>query len=231
MASFARNIGPDHGIVCFYTKTWGEGAGWFAQNLVQALAQTGMVVTFVAPAAVPQAREPKHPNIARITTRRESGAGNKVAGVLSSLGRVLDGVSACIRQRSVSPNYIFSIPDPLVFFLLLQIVLKLTAANQVLIVHDALPHSWSLPRGLRVIQYAALWLSYRLASRLVTTTSDGKSDLVHHFGISDEAIDVIPHGPLELGSPSPLPGNGIFLIFGALRRNKQILECIKAVQK
>ncbi|WP_297513818.1 glycosyltransferase family 4 protein [uncultured Caulobacter sp.] len=216
--------------VCFQTKAWGEGAGWFAQELALGIAEAGAEVVFVAPPAVPADREPVHPNLQRIFIHRELQAGGKLKRIASSLRRVFDGARQALIWRRKVDVHLFSIPDPLIFFLPLQILLRLLGARHVVVVHDARPHAWAKKGWADGLHYLAIKLSYSLANSLVATTSTNKADLIETFGIDPADIDVLPHGVFDLGEQTSAPGNGKLLVFGALRRNKRILETIKAFQ-
>lgn len=216
--------------LCFQTKAWGEGAGWFAQELALGIARSGGLITFVAPPAVPCAREPKNSNLRRVFTDREAVAGSKFTRALSSLRRVISGYAACAKARFDTNTYLFSIPDPLAFFLPLQLALMATGARHYIVVHDAAPHGWVKKPYAPILHSRALKLSYRLASGLVATTTDCKNELINRFGISPSKISVIAHGVFDIGLPTELPGDRKLLLFGSLRRNKRILEAVRAVQ-
>jgi len=216
--------------ICFQTKAWGEGAGWFAQELAQGLAEAGARVSYVAPKAIPAHREPAHQNLSRVITSRERQAGPRALRVVSSIRRVLDGYSSCLGARFATDVYLFSIPDPLAFFLPLQLLLRGSGARHFTIVHDAVPHAWAGGVAPSQLHRLVLALSYRLATQLIATTSDCRDDLVTRFGIKPDKVSVLPHGAFDLGAPTELPGEGQLLIFGSLRRNKRLLEAIKAVQ-
>lgn len=216
--------------LCIQTKSGVGGSGWFAQELAQAVAEGGTKVIYVAPAAVPSAREPRAVGLTRIVVPAER-PGAPIVRFSSSLRRVFCGYAGALRARRRTRHYLFSIPDPLVFFLPLQILLRLTGARIGLVVHDVLPHAWTLPPSLQFLQRWALILSYRLANWLAPTTGSGRDDLRRVFGIADANIVVIPHGAYLLPDPGPPPGTCSLLLFGGLRRNKGILEAIEAVQQ
>ena len=216
--------------ICFQTKAWGEGAGWFAQELATGMAKAGGEIIYVAPYAVPAEREPQHSRITRHVSHRERQSGSKIARVLSSLRRVMDGYIGCLKARSSTRTYLFSISDPLPFFIPLQLALAGLGARQFLIVHDAVPHSWVGLKKVPRLQWLGLWTSYRLATHLIATTRDCR-DLLHaRFGVPHRRISVLPLGAFDIGTPTDLPGQGNLLIFGSLRRNKRVLESIQAVQ-
>ena len=134
-----------------------------------------------------------------------------------------------LRLRTSTRSYIFTIPEPLVFTLPLFALLRMSGARVVYIAHDAQPHAWSLPARWRRIERAAHGCAYRLASVIVTLTPSVGSALTKDFGVAPAKITTIPHGPLAVGDVGPIPGSHKLLIFGALRRNKGILDAIRGV--
>ncbi|MDZ4069425.1 MAG: glycosyltransferase, partial [Tabrizicola sp.] len=216
--------------LCFQTKTWGEGAGWFAQELALGLAEAGARVVYIAPPALPAQRDPRHDNLSRVMTHREAQSGPKPLRVLSSVRRVLGGYAACIRARTATGVYLFSIPDPLVFFLPLLVLLRASGARVFSVVHDPVPHSWPGGVAPSSLKRAVLGVSYRLTTHLIATTGDCRRDLIDRFGVDPSRVSILPHGAFDLGTATDLPGDGELLVFGTLRRNKRVLEAIEAVQ-
>lgn len=217
--------------ICLQTKSGMEGSGWFGQELAEAIAGNGVRVFYVAPPAVPAEREPSSPNIERFVVPREETTGvSKPYRVYTSLRRVWFGVVGCVRARASTRDFLFSIPDPLVFFLPLQILLRILGGRVHLVIHDALPHAWTLPKPFRFIQKLSLWASYRLATRLLPTTRAGQEILLREFGIAPSRIVIVPHGAYIFDHITQPPGSRSLLVFGTLRRNKGVLEAIKAVQ-
>jgi len=217
--------------VCLVTKTWRSGVAWEVQMLTEALAEAGATVTLVAPLAEPVDREPRHPNVKRVRVPRElvDGAGNSLTRKLASLSRMAGGFLGALAQRARTRTYLVTIPDPLPVSLLLFLLLRLSGARLLFIVHDVLPHAWRLPGSLRWLERGAHELSYRLATRLIVWAAPLRDQLVSEFGIPPEKVSVFPHPPLPLGAIPPAPGNGRFLAFGTMRRNKCILEVIEAI--
>lgn len=217
--------------ICLMTKSWRSGSAWVAQMLAQAIAQQGARIAFIAPLADPGEREPSHPNLVRIRPPRELvGAQPKLKRIIVSLSRIGTSLLQTLKLRATTRNFIFSIPEPLVFTLPLFALLRLTGGRVIFIVHDSQPHAWSLPTSMRRIERGGHALSYRLASSLVALTPTVKDALVRDFAISPEKVHVIPHGPFALDEASPIPGSGRLLIFGSLRRNKSVLEVIEGVK-
>jgi glycosyltransferase involved in cell wall biosynthesis len=149
--------------------------------------------------------------------------------VVASLLRIGGGLAAICKLRFSTRNFIFSIPEPLLFTLPLFALLRVTGAQVIFIVHDAQPHAWALGAGMRYVERGAHALSYRLASTIVALTPTVRQALVDDFAIPADKIVVIPHGPFSIGDVGPIPGSGRLLIFGSLRRNKSVLEAIEGV--
>jgi glycosyltransferase involved in cell wall biosynthesis len=115
---------------------------------------------------------------------------------------------------------------------------RMKGALVVLTVHDPLPHRWILPRPFRWVQAALLSIGYSLCDRLVVHNQVGRRILVEKFHMDSSTVSVIPHGPLNLASTTPLPArprNGEeplrLLAFGTLRENKGLHLSIAAVQR
>ena len=217
--------------LCVVTKTWRSGAAWHLHELVRSLAEAGLTITLIAPAAEPAAREARHPRIHRVRIPREWSGGGRGPAVRAwaSLRRIGAGFVAVLGARRRCATFLVTIPDPLVFTLPLFALLRLSGARLIFLVHDAEPHAWRLPRALRRVEHAAHGLSYRLATDLVVLAPSVRERLVAGFGMAKSKIRVVPHGPLSIASVPPLPGNGRLLLFGTLRRNKRVLEVIEAV--
>lgn len=217
--------------VCLMTKSWRYSAGWIAQMIAQSIAERGVSIAYIAPLAEPAVREPRHPNVLRIATPRERVGESlgKAERAIASLARICSGFWHALRLRVSTRNYIFTIPEPLLFTLPLFALLRVTGARVVYIVHDAQPHAWSLPQRWRWLERAAHACAYRLASVIVTLTPSVGIALAKDFGVVPSKITTIPHGPLAVGDVEPIPWSHKLLIFGALRRNKGILDAIQGV--
>ena len=216
--------------ICLMTKSWRYSSGWIAQSIAQSIAQQGATIAFIAPRAEPADREPEHVNLTRIRPPRELvGSYPRHQRVAASLGRIALGCGKVIALRANTRSFIFTIPEPLIFTLPIFLLLRLTGAKVIYIVHDAKPHAWSLPRSLQRLERAAHRWAYGLSSTLVTLTPSVRTALAADFGISLQKVQVIPHGPLAMGDVAPVPGSGKLLIFGALRRNKGLLDAIRGI--
>lgn len=218
--------------ICVFTKSWREGAGWYAQGLAQGLAAAGAQVLFIAPPASPPEREPDAPSVIRIFTARErTDNASRPARALASLRRVGLGLWALARARLNCRRFVFTTPEPLAITVLVMLGLRFSGAEITFVVHDPLPHTWALPRRLRWLERAGHGLSYRLANRLVTLTQAGRAQLIEAFAIAPGRVHVIPHGAFSFSTvPPPIAGAFGLLAFGTIRRNKRLLETIAAVQ-
>lgn len=217
--------------ICLWTKAWRSGAAWVAQKLAQGIAEAGGTITFVAPLAEPATREPHHPRLRRIVLQREllDGQGGRAMRVVASLRRMLGGASAVLQQRARTKTFVVTIPDPLVLTIPVFVILRLTGARIILIVHDVVPHAWRFGVRLRWLERGAHGLVYRLATSLVVLTPSLKTALVRDFAMPAGKIDVIPHGPFEIPEVAPLSGSGKFFQFGTIRRNKSVLDVIQGI--
>jgi len=218
--------------ICFVTKVWrGGGTAWVAQNVARYMAEAGCKVTYVAPLSEPLCDEPVHVNLTRVIVPREilRGQAGSLARAWASVRRIAGALWAVLRERRRTANFAFSIPEPLAFTIPLFIVLRLAGARVIFLVHDAVPHAWRLPPGLRFVERCANRVSYRLASILVVMSSALQSALVREFGIDAAKIRIIPHGLFHMEGITPIPGDGRLLQFGKIRSNKNVLEVIRGV--
>lgn len=105
----------------------------------------------------------------------------------------------------------------------------------VLTVHDVKPHYKRF-----VSRASFIKRSLQIPHRLIVHYEDGKRQLVDHWGISAEHIDVIPHGIMPVQNP-PAPTDArkklnlpsdcqIILFFGAIRPNKGLDILLKALE-
>jgi glycogen synthase len=217
--------------VCMWTKAWRSGTAWVAQCLAQSIAEAGGEITFVAPLAEPESRDPSHPNLTRVFLPREitDSRGSRITRIVASLSRVLGGWRAVFVERFRTRTFIVSIPDPLLFTIPLFAVLRASGAHILFIAHDAVPHAWRFSERFRRLERGAHALSYRLATAVIAPTPQLKSALVDGYGLKPEKVRIIPLGPFTLHNIPALPGNGQFLQFGTIRRNKCVLEVIRGV--
>ena len=105
----------------------------------------------------------------------------------------------------------------------------------VLTVHDVKPHYERF-----VSRASFIKRSLQIPHRLIVHYENGKRQLVDHWGISAEHIDVIPHGIMPVQNP-PAPTEAqkklnlpsdcqIILFFGGIRPNKGLYILLKALE-
>ena len=217
--------------VCLVSKVWRSGTGWYAQLLAGALAGAGGEVVFLSPAAEPAAREPAHPNLRRVLVPREIVIpAPRIRRIVASLRRSLTSTLRTLAQRRTTRIFVFTIPEPFPFTLPLFLALRLSSARIVFIVHDPVPHAWRFSGRLQAGERALHALSYRLAHHLVVLAPAGRDALERSFAVPASKVSVIPHGPFSVGTLPPIPWNGRLIVFGTIRRNKNVLETIRGVK-
>lgn len=216
---------------CLISKVWRSGTGWYAQMLSGAIADAGVRLAFISPAAEPLDREPKGPHLTRVVVPRELvTSAPRPRRMAASLRRSLVSTIAAIRFRKTTKTYIFNIPEPFIFTLPLFVFLRITGAKIIYIVHDATPHKWRFDGALRVLEDLVYRVSYVLPHHLVVLAPAARQVLIDRYRMPADKISVIPHGPFSTGSITPMPGTGRLLCFGTVRRNKNVLETIRAVR-
>lgn len=216
--------------IAVYTKTWRSGgAGLFAQELVTGMLDAGARVVFIAPEAENPAFEAPRPELIRIRPPRELQHGSRLRRILASLQRVGGSAIGLLKARLRTRVFLVTIPDPFVFSLPMLVLLRMTGARIIYIVHDPLPHAWRLPPRLRAVENGSFKAIYSLARALVVLSETGKSVLSGAYRLGARPIRVIEHGVFVRGDPIPAQGAGNLLLFGTLRRNKGIREAIGAV--
>jgi glycosyltransferase involved in cell wall biosynthesis len=217
--------------VCLISKVWRSGTGWYAQMLSEAIGEAGARIAFISPAAEPREREPKGSNLKRVFVPRElKTAAPRWRRLTASLRRSISSTVSAISLRRNTGTYIFNIPEPFIFTLPLFVFLRMSGAKIIYIVHDAVPHKWRFDGFLRSFEDLLYRVSYALPHHLVVLAPAARQVLVDRYGISADKIGVIPHGPFSTGSITPMPGTGRLLCFGTVRRNKNVLETIRAVK-
>jgi glycogen synthase len=226
---------PPNSVV-LYSRMWRAGTGLYAQGVAKgiagALAAAGRPASsllFIAPTA------DEEDTLAGMCRRRpvrefvEEAPVPRRARALRSLRRIVAGQMALLASRLRTRNMIVTIPEPMVAWLPLLALLRLTGARVVFVCHDPLPHAWRLPPRWRVIEHGAIALQYRLAWRIVVLARSAGQTLTSHFGVSQKKISCIAHGAFPAQSAGPIPGRQRLLVFGTIRANKQVHLAIEAV--
>jgi glycogen(starch) synthase len=216
--------------VCVVTKAWRSGAAWVAQMTAQGIAEAGGSISFVAPLAEPLSREPCHPRLVRIVVSRElTEEATKYQRIFASLRRIFGTFSAVLKQRWSTRTFIFSIPDPLIFTIPLFLILRLSRARIIFLVHDVVPHAFRFRGVMQKLELRSHIFSYAISNSLVVLTQSLRQSLIDDYKFAPGKISVIPHGPLQVGHVGECPGNGRFFLFGTFRKNKSVLEVIRGV--
>lgn len=218
--------------IIVYSRMWRSGTGLYAQGVAQGIAAAGYPVTFIAPAGAPTDPAAAMPQVKRICPPREfteREAARRAARAIRSLRRIAGGLGALLVARLSSSRIVVTIPEPLLFWLPVLLLLRLSGAQVVYICHDPEPHAWRLPGGLRWLERGAHRASYMFASRIVVLATSGKVALERLFGVPAAKIAIIPHGAFDAPQAAPVPGNAMLLAFGTIRRNKQVHVAMQAV--
>ncbi|MBF5037994.1 glycosyltransferase [Methylophilus sp. 13] len=219
--------------ICFYSTSWRGGDGWythgFAEGLANALESKHYSLIFLASPMQPQEREAKSQNLVRYKFRAgHNSEWSRIHKLFHTLMRIAEATFSLIKIRFKTSVFVVTFPHWLSVTMFQFILLKLTGAKIIYIVHDPLPHAWSLPKLFRRFEKACLASTYYLADQLVTLTKSGNTVLEEQFGVKNNRLSVVPHGVFDSGKAEPLKNNRKFLIFGMLRSNKSILESINA---
>lgn len=219
--------------ICFYSTSWRGGDGWythgFAEGLANALRSKGYSLIFLASPMQPQEREAKSENLIRYKFRPgHNSEWSRIHKLFHMLMRIAEATYNLIKIRFETSVFVVTFPHWLSVTMFQFMLLKLTGAKIIYIVHDPLPHAWSLPKLFRSFEMACIASTYYLADQLVTLTKSGNTVLKEQFGVNNNRLSVVPHGVFDSGKAEPLKNNRKFLIFGMLRSNKCILESIKA---
>lgn len=241
MAGGLRNAPGDREIVgisqsriVVYSRMWRAGTGLYAQGLARGIAEAGHPTIFIAPAGEPDEGVTEMPLIRRIRPPREwteTARASRFRRAVGSAHRVAGGLWALLRQGMRVRRVVITIPDPLIFSIWPMILLRLAGCRIVFICHDPQPHAWRLPAALRGLERVAHAACYHVASRVVVLAGAGKAALVRTFGIDPAKISIVPHGAFDVADVGPLPGSRTLLLFGTIRRNKQVHVAIAAVAR
>jgi glycosyltransferase involved in cell wall biosynthesis len=218
--------------VVVYSRMWRSGTGLYAQGLARGIAESGHSVIFIAPAGAPDDPATTMLGVRRVMPPREyveRDAASKPARAWRSLRRVAAGLGALLMSRLSSRNIVVSIPEPLVFWLPVLALLRVSGARVVFVCHDPEPHAFRLPAALQALERAAHATSYRWASRVVVLSVAGKAALVDRFAIDPARIAIIPHGAFDEPWAGEIRGDRRLLVFGTIRRNKQVTVAMQAV--
>ena len=228
--------------ILVYTPEPAAGAGQYVAEFVVALSAANEEVCLFCPANFSYEREvaASGVEIVRAPMRRIN-----YASLWSRVSRNIVFAVASLKKFWVNVRrgeiVHFQFAQPLGLGLLFFWLAKLRGASTVLTVHDPFPHRWILPPACRWVETTFLSVGYSLCDRLIVHNQAGKRILTEQFHIPEEAVTVIPHGPLnvvnaargERSVGAELEGaRGLrLLLFGSLRENKGIHLAIAAIQR
>lgn len=134
-----------------------------------------------------------------------------------------------MKARMTAKVFIFSIPDILPVAIFQLLLLRMTGARLIFVVHDPLPHAWRLPAQLRRLEKFGHQLTYMLANQLVVLSEPSKRALQNAFPAVPTPITIIEHALYAVPKPPAIPGSRKLLLFGTLRQNKGVLEAMQGV--
>jgi glycogen(starch) synthase len=220
--------------VVVYSRMWRSGTGLYAQGVAMGIAKAGHPTIFIAPAGEPADTAATVSLIRRIRPPRElieAVSASRMRRAIVSGRRVAEGLWALCTQGIRVRRVIITIPDPLIFSIWPIMILRALGCRILFICHDPQPHAWRLPKTLRWLERAGHAACYHLATQLVVLASTAKQALISGFGIDPAKISIIPHGAFDVASVGPLPASRRLLLFGTIRRNKQVHMAIAAVAR
>ncbi len=232
------NRSVNHGSkVVLHTPEPASSAALYIKSLARALAVAEVPVSVVCPAnhqAIGELSENPAIEIHVSGPRGISTSVSLVTKILENLRFVVSSAWTLLRATKpgdiVHFQYILHLPFGLIFFACAWI----GRARIVFTVHDPLPHKFLFPPALRAIEMAGLRCAYRWSDVLIVHSAAGKRTLLETFHISPAKIQVIVHGPYELGDsvePCSETKRLEVLFFGSLRENKAPHLAIQAVEQ
>jgi glycogen(starch) synthase len=220
--------------ILVYSRMWRSGTGLYAQGVALGVAKSGHPTIFIAPAGEPDDTAATVALIRRIQPPREvieAVPASRLRRAIVSGRRVAEGLWALTVQGIRVRRVIITIPDPLIFSIWPMMILRMMGCRILFICHDPQPHAWRLPKALRWLERAGHAACYRLATKIVVLAATAKQALINSFDIDPAKISIIPHGAFDVASVGPLPNSRTLLLFGTIRRNKQVHMAIAAVAR
>ena len=227
---------PNSARIFMHTPEPVSSPALYVGEAVKALTADGVIVHLICPAdhqALPELERNPRVVLHRTAPRQIDPGLGLLAKVwrngkflLSSNGVLL---ASAHRGDVVNFQYVMHLPFGALFFL----SARLRGCRIVFTSHDPLPHKWLMPAGLRWLERGALAWMYRVSDTILVHSQAGKRTILDHFAVNSNKVEVIAHGPYELGQgvlPMPASGRLEILLFGALRENKCPHIAIRAVQ-
>ncbi len=213
-----------------------SGSALYVAQLVEALASLEPDVTLFCPDNFVYTKEVAAAG-ARILEL--GGRGISHAGLLARIYRNLRffAVAASRQWNATSRGDIihFQFPPHFPLGLIPFLLAKTRGCRIVFTVHDPLPHRWQYPAQLRFLEVGMRRYACNLSDVVIVHNQAGREILMRQFGQAPGKIEVIPHGPMNIGKRVPLKAPDAqelrLLLFGSIRENKGIHLAIEAVKR
>jgi len=213
-----------------------SGAALYVAQLVAALASVEPDLTLFCPDNFVYKKEIAAAGAGIIEL---GGRGISHAGLLARIYRNLRffAIAASRQWKATGRGDIihFQFPPHFPLGLIPFLLAKTRGCRIVFTVHDPLPHRWHYPPQLRFLEVGMRRYACNLSEVLVVHNQAGREILIRQFGQAPGKIEVIPHGPMNIGKrlPSKAPDADELrlLLFGSIRENKGIRLAIEAVRR
>ncbi len=213
-----------------------SGAALYVAQLVEALASVEPDVTLFCPDNFVYKKEVAAAGAGIIEL---GGRGISHAGLLARIYRNLRffAVAASRQWNATSRGDVihFQFPPHFPLGLIPFLLARTRGCRIVFTVHDPLPHRWHYPPQLRFLEVGMRRYACNLSEVLIVHNKAGREILISQFGQASGKIEVIPHGPMNIGhrllSKAPDAGALRLLLFGSIRENKGIRLVIEAVKR
>jgi glycosyltransferase involved in cell wall biosynthesis len=213
-----------------------SGAALYVAQLVEALASVEPCVALFCPDNFVYKKEVAAAGAGVIEL---GGRGISHAGLLARVYRNLRffAVAASRQWKATSRGDIihFQFPPHFPLGLIPFLLARTRGCRIVFTVHDPLPHRWLYPPRLRFLEVGMRRYACNLSEVLVVHNKAGREILIRQFGQTPEKIEVIPHGPMNIGKRLPAKAPDAaelrLLLFGSIRENKGIHLAIEAVRR
>jgi glycosyltransferase involved in cell wall biosynthesis len=213
----------------FFTLASQSGMGRFATELAEAAARIeNTTVLFIAP---PMEHEPI--GCQRVILPLPTQNFGRVIKLLSMLWMSIAGCYAVMRHaQSGTPFVMIELGSTAPISVLPAVVARLRGMVSVLNLHDFYPHSFRFGLRLRKLEKAAYRWCYRRFDLIAAMKPPQRDRLQAEAKVDPNRVFTIEHGPFLIqGVRPPNVGAGVVrvLVLGTLRKNKMILETIRAV--
>ncbi|MFN4282706.1 MAG: glycosyltransferase family 4 protein [Alphaproteobacteria bacterium] len=220
---------PAGGEIVVMSEAFHSGSGRYLLQLANALSDIEPVTVVSPPHESERGFGPK---VVRRHLPDIQGLKPALLKAFAMQRQTLCRIWLALTLRRRAKVYLVLFPGKVVFALQLLAALKLCGRRVVLNVHDVRPHARHLRIVPQAVERLLFTLCYRLPHAIVVQTDAAARELAELHGVPSARIFVVPHGDFSL-SPAILPPpdeDGVFLVFGALRANKCVMESIRAVQ-